>query len=152
MTIIVTLAIKISFLYLNDIRMAAAGPQNINIIIVGDGAVGKTSIVSTFTSNYFPENHDITVVDNYSVQLTVQDKTYNLVISDTGNSHLFLILLIFISLFFIFPVIFLLICMRLSCNYLSLCICHQTHPLTLSRAFIYFLSLDFCLFSFQLYL
>ena len=53
-------------------------------MVVGQGAVGKTSLLLTFTTGTFPGGEYIpSVSDKFSTQLTLEDKTFPLELLDT---------------------------------------------------------------------
>ena len=67
----------------------SANPSSIKLVVVGDGAVGKTSLLTVLKGEPFPERYVPTIFDNYTQDFVYNDKKHALHIWDTPGQDEF---------------------------------------------------------------
>ena len=60
-------------------------PNSIKITVLGNGVVGKTSLIYRFLNYEWPEDHDPTIEDSYKSNLKIEDEDYEVKILDTSG-------------------------------------------------------------------
>jgi len=61
--------------------------QTAKCVVVGDGAVGKTCLLATYSRDEFPSEYVPTVFDNYETAVMMDNVCYNLNLWDTAGQE-----------------------------------------------------------------
>ena len=63
-------------------------PENLKVVVVGDGMVGKTCLCLTYRDGKFPFQYSPTIFEGYLVRLRLSDRqAFNLHVVDTAGQE-----------------------------------------------------------------
>ncbi|XP_052834010.1 inactive peptidyl-prolyl cis-trans isomerase FKBP6 isoform X1 [Octopus bimaculoides] len=65
--------------------MVGSNPRTIRCVVVGDGAVGKTSMLLNYTTKGYSADYVPTFYDSFNVSLSCEEETYKMNLVDTSG-------------------------------------------------------------------
>ncbi|XP_073699046.1 rho-related GTP-binding protein RhoU [Garra rufa] len=73
----------------NSPASAAVPERRVKCVLVGDGAVGKTSLIISYTTNGYPAEHIPTAYDNFTARVVVDGRPVQLQLCDMAGQDEF---------------------------------------------------------------
>lgn len=70
-------------------RFGGKRPINRKVVVLGDGACGKTSLLHVFARGHFPQVYEPTVFENHMQEVVVEDQIVELALWDTAGQEEF---------------------------------------------------------------
>ncbi|XP_062568644.1 rho-related GTP-binding protein RhoJ-like [Saccostrea cucullata] len=67
--------------------VVAMQQKSVQCIVVGDGFVGKSSLIQKFVNGQFNQEYVATLKDDYNTKLSANGDTYRLNVSDIAGEH-----------------------------------------------------------------
>ncbi|XP_059469399.1 ras-related protein ced-10-like [Neocloeon triangulifer] len=68
-------------------KIAIEDERSIKCVVVGDGTVGKTSLLISYTSNRFPTEYVPTIFDNYTADVVIDGENHKIGLFDTAGEE-----------------------------------------------------------------
>jgi small GTP-binding protein len=69
--------------------MTSVKHTNLKFVVIGDGSIGKTCLLSVYSKGEFPIDYVPTVVDNFTVQVNIDGKPVSVNLWDTAGQENF---------------------------------------------------------------
>ena len=76
-----------------DRQLSDPFPHQVKVVVIGDGSVGKTCLLTVFVEKKFPSEYEPTIFNNLEYKINIDGKVgnsnrYNIFINDTDSSSI----------------------------------------------------------------